>query len=270
MVISFPAETCRDCRIVEGLSLGCEAHCRTLPQPSADPGRAGRLSLAAARLLPQAHSFERTNRAGTVPSLVPPLRGMCDVLPGSSARLGALPLAEKMGDVGRGLNLERVASRGETYGEPAAPACRCASCAALIWARVYSERVCREVAAVLPEVAPNPENALERLADHARREGFKGDRPVVPSAHQRPKHGLQIDGARAHVASVQVPGVEVPEIVARLDDGLRRIGFLDVHVVDVEMRLDVRRSDPATHLHGLRRGVEHVRIRSGSPPRDRA
>ena len=99
-------------------------------------------------------------------------------------------------------------------------ACRSASCGGLELSAGVHQRVRRKVAAVLPEVAPDPENAFERLADHARREGFEGDRPIVPGAHQCPEHGLQIDGARAQVSAVRVSGVEVAEMVGRLENGL--------------------------------------------------
>ena len=39
--------------------------------------------------------------------------------------------------------------------------------------------VAGEVAAVFPQVAPDAEDAFERLADDARGEGLEGDRPLV-------------------------------------------------------------------------------------------
>jgi hypothetical protein len=45
----------------------------------------------------------------------------------------------------------------------------------------------RQIGAVFPEIAPDAEDAFERLFDHARGEGFEGDRPLIIRSHQRPE-----------------------------------------------------------------------------------
>src|ERR1700677_1930184 len=78
------------------------------------------------------------------------------------------------------------------------------------------QSVLGKVAAVLPEIAPDAENAFERLSDDAGREGLEGDRSLVARLHQRPEHAGEIDRPRAHVAAMGIAGVEIAEIVAGL------------------------------------------------------
>src|SRR5690242_11657169 len=57
---------------------------------------------------------------------------------------------------------------------------------------------------------------------------------------------------------MRIAGVEIAEIVACLEDRLLNVGFLDVHVIDVKVRLDIGGTDPLAHFDGLRSGVEHI------------
>ena len=122
------------------------------------------------------------------------------------------------------------------------------------------QSVLGKVAAVLPEVAPDAENAFERLSDDAGREGLEGDRSLVARLHQRPEHAREIDRPRAHVAAMGIAGMEIAEIVAGLQNGLLDVGFLNVHMIDVKMSLHIRRPDPLAHFNRLRRRVEHVEL----------
>src|ERR1700710_1346206 len=65
----------------------------------------------------------------------------------------------------------------------------------------------RQIAAVVPQVAPDAQDAFQRLAPPLRREGLEGDRPLVVGLDEGPEHARQIDRARAEVAPVRIPGV---------------------------------------------------------------
>ncbi len=112
--------------------------------------------------------------------------------------------------------------------------------------------------AILPEVAPDAEDAFERLADNAGREALEGDRPRIVDCRQGPEHLGEVDRARAHVAAMGIADVEIAEVGPGLPDRRADIRFLDVHVIGVEMHLHVRRADAPTIFHALRGRVEKV------------
>ena len=77
---------------------------------------------------------------------------------------------------------------------------------------------------------------------------FEGDRPLVASTDEGPEYLLEVDRAGAEITAMRIPGMEVAEEIAGLNDGLLDVGLLDVHVIAVEMDLDVRSADPLAKL----------------------
>ncbi len=62
------------------------------------------------------------------------------------------------------------------------------------------------------------------------------------------------------VAAPGLADVEVAEALAAVDQRRFEIGLLDVHVVGVEVQLDVGQADSFGERGGLRRGVQHVAL----------
>src|SRR4051794_6647792 len=115
-----------------------------------------------------------------------------------------------------------------------------------------------EVVAVGPEVAPDAQHVGEHRVDHGRGEGFEGDGPVVADAGEAAEHGGEVDRPGSEVAAVALADVEVAEVPAAPLDRLADEALLDVHVVGVEVGVDVRAADPLDQGDGLGRGVDDV------------
>src|SRR3954464_7615811 len=71
--------------------------------------------------------------------------------------------------------------------------------------------VAAQVVAVRPEIAPDPEDAGQRLSGNLRGEGFEGDRPLVASTDEAPEYLLEVDRAGAEITAMRIPGMEVAE-----------------------------------------------------------
>ena len=75
--------------------------------------------------------------------------------------------------------------------------------------------------------------------------------PLIVNHGERMEELREVDGPRAEVAAIAFADMNITKAVAALQNRLHEVGFLDVHVIRIEVDDDVRRVDFVNHRQAL-------------------
>src|SRR5699024_7047256 len=116
--------------------------------------------------------------------------------------------------------------------------------------------VSRQVGRVLPAIAPDAQRVRERFADHRTGERLEHDRTVVPGAGQGPERRTEVHAPGAQVPAVALADVEVVQLLTGVQDRGVHPRLLDVHVVRVQVQVDVVAADLGQETQARAGGVD--------------